>query len=92
MGKKSSKVRIPAEIGQAMQKQADVAEQQQNWMENEMFPWLQEQADIITMVPPPICIGLSPNGRVIRTTRIRVVRCGCVRSIRPIPGSRRMRS
>ena len=46
MGKKSSKVRIPAEIGQAMQKQADVAEQQQNWMENEMFPWLQEQADI----------------------------------------------
>lgn len=46
MGKKSSKVRIPAEIGQAMKKQADVAEQQQNWMENEMFPWLQEQADI----------------------------------------------
>lgn len=46
MGKKSSKVRIPAEVGQAMKKQADVAEQQQNWMENEMFPWLQEQADI----------------------------------------------
>ena len=46
MGKKSSKVRIPAEVGQAMKKQADIAEQQQNWMENEMFPWLQEQADI----------------------------------------------
>lgn len=46
MGKKSSKVRIPAEIGQAMKKQADVAQQQQDWMENEMFPFLQEQAQI----------------------------------------------
>lgn len=46
MGKKSSKVRIPAEVGQAMKQQAEVAQQQQDWMENEMFPWLQEQADI----------------------------------------------
>lgn len=46
MGKKSSKVRIPAEVGQAMKQQAAVAQQQQDWMENEMFPWLQEQANI----------------------------------------------
>ena len=45
MGKKSSSSApaIDPAIGQAMQKQAALAEQQQRWMENEMYPWLQQQ-------------------------------------------------
>ena len=46
MGKKSSSTKIPASVGEAMKQQAAVAQQQQDWMENEMFPWLQEQANI----------------------------------------------
>ena len=46
MGKKSSSTKIPASVGEAMKKQAEVAERQQEWMENEMFPFLQEQAQI----------------------------------------------
>lgn len=45
MGKKSSSSApaIDPAIGQAMQKQAALAEKQQRWMENEMYPWLQQQ-------------------------------------------------
>ena len=46
MGKKSSSTKIPASVGEAMKQQAAVAQQQQDWIENEMFPWLQEQANI----------------------------------------------
>lgn len=46
MGKKSSSTKIPASVGEAMKQQAAVAQQQQDWMENEMFPFLQEQAQI----------------------------------------------
>lgn len=48
MGKKSSSSApaVDPSVGIAMQKQADVAERQQAWYENEMYPWLQEQTNI----------------------------------------------
>lgn len=48
MGKKSSSS-APAmdpRVGMAMEKQADIMEQQQNWYENEIYPWMQQQANI----------------------------------------------
>lgn len=46
MGKKSSSTKLPPEYGEAMKMQAEVAKQQQEWMENVMYPWLKEQTDI----------------------------------------------
>ena len=45
MGKKSSDS-PPPEYYEALEKQNQLAEQQQQWFENEMYPWLKEQADI----------------------------------------------
>ena len=46
MGKKSSSTSMPKEYGEALQKQAEVAERQQEWYENTMYPWLVEQTNI----------------------------------------------
>ena len=46
MGKKSSSTKLPPEYGQALKKQAEVAERQQEWYENVMYPWLKEQTEI----------------------------------------------
>lgn len=47
MGKKSSSsTSLPPEYGEAMKKQAEVAERQQVWYETEMYPWLKEQTEI----------------------------------------------
>lgn len=46
MGKKSSSTKLPREYGEALKKQAEVAERQQEWYENVMYPWLKEQTDI----------------------------------------------
>lgn len=45
MGKKSSDA-PPAEYYEALAKQNELAEQQQQWFESEVYPWLKEQADI----------------------------------------------
>ena len=45
MGKKSSDS-PPPEYYEALAKQNELAEQQQQWFENEVYPWLKEQADI----------------------------------------------
>lgn len=46
MGKKSSSApAVPAEVGIAMQKQADIAERQQLWMEEELMPWYKESTE-----------------------------------------------
>ena len=47
MGKKSSSSApaVPAEVGIAMQKQADIAERQQLWMEEELMPWYKESTE-----------------------------------------------
>lgn len=46
MGKKSSSApAVPAEVGIAMQKQADIAEQQQKWYETEVYPWYKESTE-----------------------------------------------
>ena len=48
MGKKSSSssTSLPREYYEALAKQTELAEQQQEWFENELYPWLQEQTDI----------------------------------------------
>ena len=46
MGKKSSSTKLPPEYGEALKKQAEVAERQQEWYENVMYPWLKEQTEI----------------------------------------------
>lgn len=46
MGKKSSSSSLPPEFGEAMKKQAELAEYQQKWFEEEMYPWLKEQTNI----------------------------------------------
>lgn len=46
MGKKSSSSSLPPEYYKALEKQNELAAQQQEWFENEMYPWLQEQTDI----------------------------------------------
>ena len=46
MGKKSSSTKLPKEYGEAMKMQAQVAQQQQDWYENVMYPWLKEQTEI----------------------------------------------
>ena len=45
MGKKSSSSApaVDPAVGQALQQQAALAQQQQNWMETEIYPWLQQQ-------------------------------------------------
>ena len=45
MGKKSSSSAPPVDprVGIAMEKQAALAEKQQSWYENEVYPWLQSQ-------------------------------------------------
>lgn len=46
MGKKSSSApAVPAEVGIAMQKQAEIAEQQQKWYETEVYPWYKESTE-----------------------------------------------
>lgn len=46
MGKKSSSApAVPAEVGIAMQKSADVAERQQKWQEEVVLPWYQESTE-----------------------------------------------
>ena len=45
MGKKSSDS-PPPEYYEALAKQNELAEQQQQWFESEVYPWLKEQADI----------------------------------------------
>ena len=45
MGKKSSDS-PPPEYYEALAKQNELAEQQQQWFETEVYPWLKEQADI----------------------------------------------
>lgn len=45
MGKKSSDS-PPPEYYEALQKQNELAEQQQQWFETEIYPWLKEQAEI----------------------------------------------
>lgn len=47
MGKKSSSSApaIDPSVGIAMEKQAAIAQQQQDWYENEMYPWLKEQTE-----------------------------------------------
>lgn len=47
MGKKSSSSApaVPAEVGIAMQKQAEIAEQQQKWYETEVYPWYKESTE-----------------------------------------------
>ncbi len=47
MGKKSSKAVSPdPAIGQAMQKQAEIMERQQQWYENTIYPWLKQQTNL----------------------------------------------
>lgn len=48
MGKKSSSSSpaVDPSVGVAMQKQADIAERQQYWYENEMYPWLKQQTEL----------------------------------------------
>ena len=47
MGKKSSKAVAPdPAIGQAMQKQAEIMERQQQWYENTIYPWLKQQTNL----------------------------------------------
>ncbi len=48
MGKKSSSSapKIDASVGRALEKQAEVAERQQDWYENEIYPWLQQQTTL----------------------------------------------
>lgn len=45
MGKKSSSSSpaVDPRVGAAMEKQADILDQQQQWYENEIYPWLKEQ-------------------------------------------------
>lgn len=47
MGKKSSSSApaVPAEVGIAMQKQADIAERQQKWQEEVVLPWYQSSVE-----------------------------------------------
>lgn len=47
MGKKSSSSApsIDPAVGQAMMKQAELAERQDRWMQNEIYPWLQQQTE-----------------------------------------------
>ena len=45
MGKKSSSSSLPPEYYEALAKQNELAEQQQQWFETELYPWLQEQTD-----------------------------------------------
>ncbi|WP_302602602.1 hypothetical protein [uncultured Sutterella sp.] len=47
MGKKSSSSApaVDPAVGEAMQKQAAIAQQQQNWYENELYPWMREQTN-----------------------------------------------
>lgn len=46
MGKKSggSAPSVDPRVGAAMEKQANLLEQQQNWYQNEIYPWMQAQA------------------------------------------------
>ena len=48
MGKKSSSSApaVDPRVGTAMQKQAETLERQQQWYENEMYPWMREQTEI----------------------------------------------
>lgn len=47
MGKKGSKAVAPdPAIGQAMQKQAEIMERQQQWYENTIYPWLKQQTNL----------------------------------------------
>lgn len=48
MGKKSSSSapKLDPRVGEAMQKQAEIAERQQNWYENEIYPWLRQQTNL----------------------------------------------
>ena len=48
MGKKSASAApaVDPSVGIAMQKQADIAERQQEWFETEMMPWLKDQTNI----------------------------------------------
>lgn len=46
MGKKSSSSSLPPEYYEALEKQTELAEQQQQWFESELYPWLQEQTDL----------------------------------------------
>ena len=47
MGKKSSKAVSPdPAIGEAMQKQAEIMERQQQWYENTIYPWLKQQTNL----------------------------------------------
>lgn len=46
MGKKSSSSSLPPEYYEALEKQTELAEQQQQWFESELYPWLQAQTDI----------------------------------------------
>lgn len=46
MGKKSSSSSpaVDPRVGEAMQKQAEIAERQQQWYETEIYPWLRQQS------------------------------------------------
>ena len=49
MGKKGTSISAPPvdpAVGIAMRKQAAIAERQQSWYENEMYPWLRRQTQI----------------------------------------------
>ena len=46
MGKKSSSApAVPESVGIAMEKQAEIAEQQQKWYETEVYPWYKESTE-----------------------------------------------